>query len=986
MGSEVVYCHRCQSRLRGDDFKTGAAYRVGDKITCAACLEAISQELPLAERLSLLSKIKEFDSKPEEEPRKSSSGQIKAANPPSRVGPRTRSIPKASTGSTSRVGVRTTGSVPTATKRDVKEEAPPPKSRLPLILGISGGAAALLVVILILALGGKKKPVDDLDLSAPAPRIGAPAAPGGVKPPDAAAGPKGPLDEVRRFCKENPQDLAGHVKAWEKVLWEVGGGPLLAEAKAELEAAKKKLQDNLAPELAAVEEKWRTHIAREEFRTAEDLLEKDRNRYEAPDWTLAIDKRIRETQDAKAQLFGTLKQQAIEARTKNSADEMRAIRDRVAKWGLEGYLSDINRIFEGVALGNAPAPSTAPATPGDAAPATSSSSTPVPEKPLTKEGQEYRRAWEQALLLVQSRKYEDAAAELQKASRSLEEADVKDEARKDVEFIQQIAAFTKEASRVLSEWAPRSRLALTYRDESGNRQTVNEPVHQTDPWHVEFRKKKKSTFVDFLEVTGDALADILKAKKKSLSEDDRRAAAILCLLEGERDKAAQHLGGPADRIPPKYWNYAAEARARAPKPDAREAEARKLYYTAEQEFRAAQTRGNAIEKYKYLRESLAVTDVVRRYQETILKRSEAGKESVLTAGDLTGSGFFRMAPFEGLTAWTCGSDVTNPADAVTTFVDIDFYGLPQTQYRCWVFMGACCMETFTCYMQATELMGSHPEKPSQKVPYEPGKGFAAPVKIPIPKLKKTHASHGGPKQPARWEWVEIPLPKYAAPGPKKLRILSEQQGFSIAFAVVSAVRKGPPDEAETREMAKIKPPPPEVPDRGTPEPKAWYLAFPFDANMGQAFPQEKKIDLKGTMKGKGNANVKWVLKEAELRENFLARIDFKAHIQNPNDTCVYAMIHVQAPGALNCKLMVGSDDGVKVWVNGQNVHTVDRNRAAKVDEDQIPIKLNEGWNRLLFKIRNRDGGYELVMRLATNDGKPIPDLVYDAMGDLAEEE
>lgn len=981
MGSEVVYCHRCQLRLRGDDFKTGAAYRVGDKITCAACLEAISQELPLAERLSLLSQIKEFDSKPKEEPRKTATGPIKTANPPSKVGSRTRSLPKASSGTTSRVGLRTTGSVPVATPREVKEEAPPPKSRLPLILGISGGAAALLVAVLVLALGGKKKPVDDLDSSAPTPRIGAPAAPGGVKTPDEAAGPKGPLDEVRRFCRENPQDLAGHVKAWEKVLWEVGGGPLLAEAKAELEAAKKKLQDNLAPELAAVEEKWRAHISREEFKAAEDLLEKDRNRYEFPDWTLAIDKRIRETQDAKAQLFGAVQQQAIEARAKNNADEMRAIRDRVAKWGLEGYLADINRLFEGAAPGAAP-PS-APPAPGDPAPPPSA---PIPEKPLTKEGQEYRRAWERALLLVHSRKFEDAAAELQKASRSLEEADVKDEARRDVEFVRQIETLVKEAAKAISEWAPRSRLALTYRDESGNRQTVNEPVHQTDPWHVEFRKKKKSTFVDFMEVTGDSLADILKSKKRAFSEDERRAAAILCLLEGEREKAAQHLGGPADRIPPKYWNYAAEARSKAPKPDPREAEARRLYYAADQEFRAAQTRGNAIEKYKYLRDSLAVTEVVRRYQETILKRSEAAKESVLTAGDLTGSGFFKMTPYEGLTAWICGADVTNPADAVATFVDIDFYGLPQTPYRCWIFMGACCAETFTCYMQATELTGAHPEKPSQKVPYEPGKGFAAPVKISIPKLKKTHASHGGPKQPSRWEWVEVPLPKYSAPGPKKLRILSEQQGFSIAFAVVSAVRKGPPDEAETRELAKIKPPPPELPERGTPEPKSWYLAFPFDPNLGQAFPQEKKIDLKGTMKGKGNATVKWVLKEAELRENNLARIDFKAHIQNPNDTCVYALIHVQAPSPMNCKLMVGSDDGVKVWVNGQNVHTLDRNRAVKVDEDQIPIKLNEGWNRLLFKVRNRDGGYELVMRLATNDGKPIPDLLYDAMGDLAEEE
>ncbi len=548
-----------------------------------------------------------------------------------------------------------------------------------------------------------------------------------------------------------------------------------------------------------------------------------------------------------------------------------------------------------------------------------------------------------------------------------------------------MAALCKDALKALAEWAPQSVLSIAYRDESGNRQAASDPVYRTDPYHVEFRKGKKSLFVDFQDVTGDSLADLLREKRRNLSENDRRAAALLCLLEGERDKAASHLGGPSDRIPPKYWNFAAEARSKAPKPDAKEAEARRLYYAADREYRSPETRGNAIEKYRYLRETLAVTGGVRRYQETILKRSEGGKECALVAHELRGSGFFKLAPHEGLTAWTCQADVTNPADALSNFVDVDFYALPQAAYKCWLYMGACCLETFACYMQATELMGSNPQKPSQKVPYEPGKGFAAEVKLQIAKLKKTDAQHGGPKQPSRWEWVEISLPKYAGPGPKKLRILSEQQGFSIAFAVVSSTRKSAPDEAERNELAKVKPPPPDPADRGVPEPKDWFLAYPFDPNIGQSFPPEGKIDLKAAMKGKGGANVKWTPTQAQVEDNRLARLNFKP-FNNPNDTCVYALIHVLAPSPMNCKLLVGSDDGVKVWLNGTSVHTADRNRATKVDEDQIGIKLNEGWNRLLFKVRNRDGDYSLVMRLADNNNRPIDGLLYDASGDLGGKE
>ncbi len=400
MGHEVVYCHRCQTRLRGEDFKTGAAYRVGDKVTCSACLEEISQELPLTERLSLLSKIKEFDSGPEPEPapRKASSGQIKVP-PGARGTTRTRTIPTASkgaSGTTSRVGVRpgTTRSIPAD-----EEPGPAPKPRLPLILGIAGGAAVLLVVILVVALGGRKKSVD-LEDSVIVPRTAAPPPAAGAKPPEAApSGPLGPLDAVRKFCKDNPEDLGGHVKAWEKILWEVGGAQI-NEAKAELETAKKRLSEALAPALAAVEEKWREHMGKEEFKAAEDLLGKEQKRYEMPDWTLAIDKRIREIQDQVATLFGTVKQQAVDARVRNSADEMRAIRDRVAKWGREDCTAEINRIFEGVALGSAPASGPSPAPAAGPAPAAV-----IPEKPLTKEGQEYRQRWEQAMILAIARKH-----------------------------------------------------------------------------------------------------------------------------------------------------------------------------------------------------------------------------------------------------------------------------------------------------------------------------------------------------------------------------------------------------------------------------------------------------------------------------------------------------------------------------------------------------------------------------------------------------
>jgi hypothetical protein len=71
-------------------------------------------------------------------------------------------------------------------------------------------------------------------------------------------------------------------------------------------------------------------------------------------------------------------------------------------------------------------------------------------------------------------------------------------------------------------------------------------------------------------------------------------------------------------------------------------------------------------------------------------------------------------------------------------------------------------------------------------------------------ITKTHASHGGPKQPARWGWVALPLPKYSSWGTRRVRLLTDQKGFSVAYAFVSSVKTAPPRDAELKEMEKSR--------------------------------------------------------------------------------------------------------------------------------------------------------------------------------------
>jgi hypothetical protein len=77
-----------------------------------------------------------------------------------------------------------------------------------------------------------------------------------------------------------------------------------------------------------------------------------------------------------------------------------------------------------------------------------------------------------------------------------------------------------------------------------------------------------------------------------------------------------------------------------------------------------------------------------------------------------------------------------------------------------------------------------------------------------------------------------------------------------------------------------------------------------------------------------------------------------------HDYCVaYAYAEVEAIHSRETVLRCGSDDGIKVWLNGTVVHEFDGQRGHSAGSDEAPIFLKEGTNRLLVKITNVDGAW-----------------------------
>lgn len=71
---------------------------------------------------------------------------------------------------------------------------------------------------------------------------------------------------------------------------------------------------------------------------------------------------------------------------------------------------------------------------------------------------------------------------------------------------------------------------------------------------------------------------------------------------------------------------------------------------------------------------------------------------------------------------------------------------------------------------------------------------------------------------------------------------------------------------------------------------------------------------------------------------------------------VYARVRIDMPQEKQVVLAVGSDDGVKVWLNGELVHENWITRGVTIDEDPIPVTLKQGLNDLVLKIQNQGGG------------------------------
>ena len=93
-----------------------------------------------------------------------------------------------------------------------------------------------------------------------------------------------------------------------------------------------------------------------------------------------------------------------------------------------------------------------------------------------------------------------------------------------------------------------------------------------------------------------------------------------------------------------------------------------------------------------------------------------------------------------------------------------------------------------------------------------------------------------------------------------------------------------------------------------------------------------------------------------------ALLDLVPSFRTTDNVVCYARTHIVAPREMDARISLGSNDGAKMWINGEEVFNRNDGRDALPHQDEIPVHLNAGPNEVLVKVSNLGGwGWKLYL-------------------------
>jgi len=107
--------------------------------------------------------------------------------------------------------------------------------------------------------------------------------------------------------------------------------------------------------------------------------------------------------------------------------------------------------------------------------------------------------------------------------------------------------------------------------------------------------------------------------------------------------------------------------------------------------------------------------------------------------------------------------------------------------------------------------------------------------------------------------------------------------------------------------------------------------------------------------------------------------------KSPNKVC-YALTFIESQETQPVIIKCGSDDGIKIFLNGKMIHNNNIWRGVTPDEDIIKGNLNKGLNTLLVKVNNGEGGFEFCLKLLSTNNQSLKNIRIKLPNNFSEED
>jgi HEAT repeat protein len=107
-------------------------------------------------------------------------------------------------------------------------------------------------------------------------------------------------------------------------------------------------------------------------------------------------------------------------------------------------------------------------------------------------------------------------------------------------------------------------------------------------------------------------------------------------------------------------------------------------------------------------------------------------------------------------------------------------------------------------------------------------------------------------------------------------------------------------------------------------------------------------------------------------------INLEEALGHADNAVGYLRARIWSPVKREARMELGSDDAIKVWLNGVVVHAHYVERGLAPRQDLVKVTLEQGWNDLLLKVINASGGWGCACRFRQPDGSTLEDLKVEA--------